>query len=189
MERSFTDHLGDWQRSSYCGEHRSDAVGQQLILMGWAQRRRDHGGLIFVDLRERSGLIQVVFNSETNQTAHEKAKQIRSEDVLAVRGLLMRRPPETVNPDIATGEVELLVEELRLLSAAEVPPFPINDEIAANENTRFKYRYLDMRRPRGFEPLRLRYRMIKKIRDYLDGFGFVEVETPLLTKSTPEGAR
>ena len=189
MERSFADHLGDWKRSCYCGEPRADSVGQPLILMGWTQRRRDHGGLIFVDLRDRSGLIQIVFNPETSQTAHEKAKQIRSEDVLAVRGVLMRRPPETINPNMATGEVELLVEEVRLISASEVPPFVIEDETEANENTRFKYRYLDMRRPQGLEPLRLRYRMTKKIRDYLDGKGFLEIETPLLTKSTPEGAR
>jgi aspartyl-tRNA synthetase len=189
MERSFTDHLAEWKRSYYCGEPRADAVGRPLILMGWAQRRRDHGGLIFVDLRDRSGLIQIVFSPETSQTAHEKAKQIRSEDVLAVRGLLARRPPETVNSNMATGEVELLVEEVKLISASEVPPFPIEDQVEANENTRFKYRYLDMRRPQAFEPLYLRYRMIKKIRDYLDGKGFLEVETPLLTKSTPEGAR
>ena len=117
MERSFADYLGDWKRSCYCGEPRADSVGQPLILMGWTQRRRDHGGLIFVDLRDRSGLIQIVFNPETSQTAHEKAKQIRSEDVLAVRGVLMRRPPETINPNMATGEVELLVEEVRLISA------------------------------------------------------------------------
>ncbi|HEV8341033.1 MAG TPA: aspartate--tRNA ligase [Candidatus Binatia bacterium] len=189
MERIFNDQLGDWKRSCYCGEPRKESVGQTLILMGWAQRRRDHGGLIFVDLRDRSGIIQTVFNPAISQTAHEKAKQIRSEDVLAVRGLLARRPPDTVNLDIATGEVELVVEEIKLISASEVPPFVIDDETDANENTRFKYRYLDMRRPRGLEPLRLRYRMVKKIRDYLDGKGFIEIETPLLTKSTPEGAR
>lgn len=189
MERVFTDQLGDWKRSCYCGEPRADSVGKKLILMGWAQRRRDHGGLTFVDLRDRSGLIQLVFNSEVGQKAHEKAKQIRSEDVLAVRGLLARRPAETFNPNMATGEVELLVEEAKLISASEVPPFPIEDETEANENMRFKYRYLDTRRPRGFEPLHLRYRMIKKIRDYLDSNGFIEIETPLLTKSTPEGAR
>jgi len=189
MERVFTDQLGEWKRSCYCGEPRAGSVEQPLILMGWVQRRRDHGGLIFVDLRDRSGLIQIVFNSETSQAAHEKAKQIRSEDVLAVRGSLTRRPAETINPNISTGEVELQVEEVRLISASDVPPFLIEDETDANENTRFKYRYLDLRRPRGFEPLRLRYRMIKQIRDYLDGKGFIEVETPLLTKSTPEGAR
>jgi aspartyl-tRNA synthetase len=189
MERVFTDHLGEWKRSCYCGEPRPDSVGRELILLGWAQRRRDHGGLIFVDLRDRSGIVQVVFNPEVNQSAHEKAKQIRSEDVIAVRGTLARRPPETVNPDLATGAVELLVHEARLLNASEVPPFPLEDESEVTENTRLKYRYLDLRRPRSLAPLTLRYRMTKKIRDYFDGLGFIEIETPVLTKSTPEGAR
>jgi aspartyl-tRNA synthetase len=133
--------------------------------------------------------VQVVFNPEVNQSAHEKAKQIRSEDVIAVRGTLARRPPETVNSDLATGEVELLVHEARLLNASEVPPFPLEDDSEVTENTRLKYRYLDLRRPRSLAPLTLRYRMTKKIRDYFDGLGFIEVETPVLTKSTPEGAR
>jgi aspartyl-tRNA synthetase len=189
MERVFTDHLGEWKRSCYCGEPRPDTMGRELILLGWAQRRRDHGGLIFVDLRDRSGIVQVVFNPEINQSAHEKAKQIRSEDVIAVRGTLARRPPETVNPDLATGAVELLVHEARLLNASEVPPFPLEGESEVTENTRLKYRYLDLRRPRSLAPLTLRYRMTKKIRDYFDGLGFIEIETPVLTKSTPEGAR
>jgi aspartyl-tRNA synthetase len=157
--------------------------------MGWVQRRRDHGGLIFVDLRDRSGLVQIVFNPEANSSAHEKAKQLRSEDVLAVRGSLTRRPAETINPHLPTGEVELVASELRLLNASQVPPFSIEDETDANENTRLKYRYLDLRRPASLSHLRLRHRMIKKIRDYFDSLGFLEVETPMLTKSTPEGAR
>jgi len=189
MERVFTDHLGDWKRSCYCGEPRVDGVGRELILGGWVQRRRDHGGLIFVDLRDRSGVIQVVFNPEIDPASHEKAKQIRSEDVLAVRGSLTKRPPETVNRELSTGEVELSVRELRLLNASQVPPFLIEDETDANENTRLKYRYLDLRRPQSLGHLLLRYRMTKKIRDYLDSKGFIEVETPVLTKSTPEGAR
>jgi aspartyl-tRNA synthetase len=189
MDRNFTDHLGDWKRSSYCGEPRADSVGRELTLVGWAQRRRDHGGLIFVDLRDRSGLVQVVFNPEVDAAAHEKAKHIRSEDVIAVRGTLSRRPAETVNPDLATGEVELLVREVRLLNASEVPPFPVEDDSDATENMRLKYRYLDFRRPRALAPILLRHRMTKKIRDYFDSLGFIEVETPVLTKSTPEGAR
>ena len=189
MERVFTDHLGDWKRSCYCGEPRVDGVGRELILGGWVQRRRDHGGLIFVDLRDRSGVIQVVFNPEIDPASHEKAKQIRSEDVLAVRGSLTKRPPETVNRELSTGEVEISVRELRLLNASQVPPFLIEDETDANENTRLKYRYLDLRRPQSLGHLLLRYRMTKKIRDYLDSKGFIEVETPVLTKSTPEGAR
>ncbi|MBI2539407.1 MAG: aspartate--tRNA ligase [Deltaproteobacteria bacterium] len=189
MERIFTDHLGDWKRSCYCGEPRADGVGREMTLLGWVQSRRDHGGLIFVDLRDRTGIVQIVFNPEVNASAHEKARQIRSEDVLAVRGLLTHRPPETVNAAIPTGAVELVAREVRLLNASQVPPFPIEDETDANENTRLKYRYLDLRRPQSLSHLLLRYRMTKKIRDYLDGHGFVEVETPVLTKSTPEGAR
>ncbi len=188
-ERVFSDPLGDWKRSCYCGEARADGVGGELILAGWVHSRRDHGGVIFVDLRDRSGLCQVVFNPEVDQNAHEKAKQIRSEDVIAVRGTLARRTPETVNPNLATGEVELMVKELRLLNASQVPPFIIDDDTDASENTRLKYRYLDLRRPRSLNPLLLRYRMTKLIRDYLDSQGFIDVETPVLTKSTPEGAR
>ena len=188
-ERVFSDSFGGWKRSCYCGEPRVDAVGREMILAGWVQSRRDHGGLIFVDLRDRSGVTQVVFNPEVNAAAHEKAKQIRSEDVIAVRGKLGKRPPETLNQELATGEVELLGQELRLLNASQVPPFTIDDATEANENTRLKYRYLDLRRPRSLSHLLLRYRMTKLIRDYLDGLGFIDVETPVLTKSTPEGAR
>ena len=188
-ERIFPDQLGDWKRSCYCGEPRANAVGNELTLFGWVRSRRDHGGVIFVDLRDRSGICQIVFNPEVDATAHEKAKQLRSEDVIAVRGNLSKRSAETINPDLATGEVELMGKELRLLNAAQVPPFTIEDETEANENTRLKYRYLDLRRPQSLAPLVLRYRMTKLIRDYLDGLGFIDVETPVLTKSTPEGAR
>ncbi len=157
--------------------------------MGWTLRRRDHGGLIFVDLRDRTGIVQVVFNPEVDRTAHERAKHVRHEDVLAVRGVLTKRTPETINPELATGEVELMTSEVKLLSASRVPPFSVENETEANENTRLKYRYLDMRRPQSLSPLILRYRMVKHIRDYLDSLGFIEVETPMLTKSTPEGAR
>jgi aspartyl-tRNA synthetase len=188
-ERVFTDQLGDWKRSCYCGEPRVSGVGNELTLFGWVRTRRDHGGVIFVDLRDRSGLCQIVFNPEVDAVAHEKAKQLRSEDVIAVRGTLAKRSPETINPDLGTGEVELMGKELRLLNASQVPPFVIEDETEANENTRLKYRYLDLRRPQSLAPLVLRYRMTKLIRDYLDSLGFIDVETPVLTKSTPEGAR
>jgi aspartyl-tRNA synthetase len=174
-ERIFADQLGDWKRSCYCGEPRASAVGSEFTLFGWVRTRRDHGGVIFVDLRDRSGICQIVFNPEVDAAAHEKAKQLRSEDVIAVRGILSKRSPETINPDLATGEVELTGNELRLLNASQVPPFTIDDETEANENTRLKYRYLDLRRPQSLAPL--------------DGLGFVDVETPVLTKSTPEGAR
>ena len=188
-ERVFNDQLGDWKRSCYCGEPRAASVEQELTLVGWVHSRRDHGGVIFVDLRDRSGICQIVFNPEGDAASHEKAKQIRSEDVIAVRGILAKRSPETINPDLPTGEVELKSRGLRLLNASQVPPFVIDDETDANENTRLKYRYLDLRRPQSLKPLLLRYRMTKLIRDYLDGLGFIDVETPVLTKSTPEGAR
>ncbi|MCZ6906727.1 MAG: aspartate--tRNA ligase [Deltaproteobacteria bacterium] len=188
-ERVFSDPLGDWKRSCLCGHPRVGEVDHELVLMGWAQRRRDHGGLIFVDLRDRTGIIQVVFNPGVSQSAHERAKEIRPEDVLAVRGLLTKRTPENINSNVSTGEVELMARELKLLSASRVPPFSIEDDTEANENTRLKYRYLDMRRPRSIHNLVLRYRMLKNIRDYLDRLNFIEVETPMLTKSTPEGAR
>ena len=157
--------------------------------MGWVLRRRDHGGLIFVDLRDRTGLVQVVFNPAVDRIAHERAKHIRHEDVLAVRGVLTKRTPETINPEMTTGEVELITSEVKLLSASRVPPFTVEDETDANENTRLRYRYLDMRRPQSLQHLILRHQMLKKIRDYLEGIGFLEIETPMLTKSTPEGAR
>ena len=188
-ERIFGDQLGDWRRSAYCGEPRASSVGNEMTLVGWVHSRRDHGGVIFVDLRDRSGICQVVFNPEIDSISHDKAKQIRSEDVIAVRGTLSKRSAETINPELGTGEVELVCKELRLLNASAVPPFLIEDETDANENTRLKYRYLDLRRPQSLAPLLLRYRMTKLIRDYLDGLGFVDVETPVLTKSTPEGAR
>jgi aspartyl-tRNA synthetase len=189
MERVFNDPLGDWKRSAYCGEPRAISVGKDMILVGWVHSRRDHGGVIFVDLRDRSGICQVVFNPEVDPISHERAKQVRSEDVIAVRGRLSKRSPETLNPELGTGEVELVCKELHLLNASAVPPFPIEDETDANENTRLKYRYLDLRRPQSLAHLLLRYRMTKLIRDYLDGLGFIDVETPVLTKSTPEGAR
>jgi aspartyl-tRNA synthetase len=188
-ERVFNDQLGDWKRTCYCGEPRAESVGAEMTLAGWVHSRRDHGGVIFVDLRDRKGLCQIVFNPEIDVLAHEKAGQIRSEDVIAVRGVLSKRSPETIKADLATGEVELVCRELRLLNASQVPPFNIDDETEANENTRLKYRYLDLRRPQSLRHLLLRYRMTKLIRDYLDGLGFIDVETPVLTKSTPEGAR
>ena len=189
MDRVFADQLGDWKRSCYCGEPRATDVGRELVLAGWVHTRRDHGGLIFVDLRDRTGIAQIVFNPEIDEIAHEKAKQLRSEDVIAVMGTLSRRPPETLNTSLPTGEVELLGRELRLLNTSRVPPFTIDDETDANENTRLKYRYLDLRRPRSLSHLLLRSRLTKLIRDFLDGRGFIDVETPVLTKSTPEGAR
>ena len=183
------DLMGDWQRSCRCGEPRESEVGHELTLMGWTQSLRDHGGLLFIDLRDRTGVVQVVVNPEVTPEAHEKAKRVRCEDVLAVRGSLVRRSEETVNPNLSTGMVELMAQELRVLNPSRVPPFPVDDEVEPTETSRFRYRYLDLRRPRSLRPLEIRHRMLATIRSHLDGLSFMEVETPILTKSTPEGAR
>ena len=183
------ESLGDWQRSCYCGEPRVAQVGQQLTVMGWVHSRRDHGGVTFIDVRDRSGLVQIVCNPQVNKTAHVRAKDLRLEYVVAARGRLEPRSAETINPNLPTGEVELVVEELRVLNPSRTPPFPIEDETDPAENTRLRYRYLDLRRPKMFENLRLRHRLAKIVRDYLDAEDFIEVETPVLTRSTPEGAR
>jgi aspartyl-tRNA synthetase len=157
--------------------------------MGWVHARRDHGGVTFVDLRDRSGLVQVVCNPQVSPAAHAAAKDVRLEFVLAVRGVLSHRPPDTVNPNLPTGEVEVLAAELRVLNPARATPFPIDETTEPAENTRLRYRYLDLRRPQMHKNLQLRHRLAKSVRDYLDSEGFLEVETPFLTRSTPEGAR
>jgi aspartyl-tRNA synthetase len=181
--------LGDWRRDAYCGELRAGDAGRTLTVMGWVHTRRDHGGLIFVDLRDRTGVLQVVFNPEIDREAFAVAEELRGEYVVAVRGRLAPRPPETLNANLATGEIELLAQEARLLAIARNLPFPIDEGAAITESTRLKYRYLDLRRPEMQERLLFRYRLTKAVRDYLDGEGFVEIETPVLTRSTPEGAR
>jgi aspartyl-tRNA synthetase len=183
------DFLGDLRRTGYCGSLRPSDAGREVVLMGWVQRRRDHGGVIFVDLRDREGIIQVVFNPEINPEIHAKAHKIRSEFVLAVKGEVTMRPAESVNPDLDTGEIEVLTKELRILSASENPPFLIEDNGEISENVRLRYRYLDLRRPRLQKNLILRHKVAKAVRTYLDGQGFLEIETPVLTRSTPEGAR
>jgi aspartyl-tRNA synthetase len=183
------DFLGDLRRTDYCGNLRSSDVGRGVILMGWVQRRRDHGGVIFVDLRDREGIVQVVFNPEINPEVHAKAHTVRSEYVLAVKGEVAMRPPESINSDLDTGEVEVLTRELRILNVSENPPFLIEDNGEISENVRLRYRYLDLRRPRLQRNLILRHKVAKAVRTYLDGQGFLEIETPVLTKSTPEGAR
>ena len=176
-------------RTGYCGEVGKGHLGKQVVLMGWVQRRRDHGGLIFVDLRDREGIVQTVFNPELHPGAHEVAHRMRSEFVVAVRGAVRPRPPGTENPALATGAIEVAVEEARILSEAKPPVFPIEEQTDVAEEIRLSYRYLDLRRPPMLRNLRLRHRAYQAVRGYLDRHGFIEVETPVLTRSTPEGAR
>lgn len=183
------DLLGDWKRTDYCGELRRRDVGRKVTLLGWVQRRRDLGGLIFIEMRDRFGLIQVVFNPETNRQAHEKAQALRSEYVVGIRGAVVLRPEGTANARLSTGEIEVVAEELKILNVSKTPPFLIEDEEEVAENTRLKYRYLDLRRPSLQRNLILRHRLAKAVRSYFDQLDFLEIETPMLTKSTPEGAR
>ncbi|MFQ5586633.1 MAG: aspartate--tRNA ligase [Thermodesulfobacteriota bacterium] len=183
------EQLGDWKRSAYCGEITPDAIGTDVVLMGWVQRRRDHGGLIFIDLRDRSGIMQVVFNPETDAEAHRQAHLIRGEYVIAVKGKINRRPEETENPELKTGEIEVAVKQVRILNVAEPVPFLIEDDAEVHESVRLKYRYLDLRRPTIQKNLILRHHVSRVAREYLSENGFLEIETPMLTKSTPEGAR
>jgi aspartyl-tRNA synthetase len=176
-------------KTHHCGELRKEHVGKRVILAGWVDRRRDHGGLIFIDLRDREGLVQVVFNPETAKASHDIAGEMRSEYVVRVSGEVAIRPAGTENPNLATGEIEVIADDTEILNTARTPPFYINRESDFDENLRLKYRYLDLRRPRMKNNLILRHRVVKFIRDFLDTRGFIEVETPILIKSTPEGAR
>jgi aspartyl-tRNA synthetase len=177
------------RRTIYCGEVRATHVGEEQTVCGWAQRRRDHGGLIFVDLRDRTGILQVVLDPSQSPDAHRVGEEIRSEFVLGVKGVVRSRPEGTVNPNLPTGEVELLARDVEILSPANTPPFLIEDGIEVSEDARLTYRYLDIRRPRMYRNLALRHRVLQTVRRYFDERGFIEVETPILTKSTPEGAR
>lgn len=176
------------KRNCYCGDLRVEHEGKEVCLAGWVQTRRDLGGLIFVDLRDRSGIVQVVFNPE-HKEALKTADKIRSEYVIAVKGKVFRRPEENVNPKIPTGYIEVMGNELEILSAAKTPPFAIEDDVKVDESVRLKYRYLDLRRPQMLRNVIFRSKVNKAIRDFLDANGFLEIETPILTKSTPEGAR
>ncbi len=178
-----------WKRTHDLGELRLEQVGTAVTLMGWVHRRRDHGGLIFVDLRDREGVTQVVFYPDVSPQAHELAHQIRGEYVIAVQGTVVRRPEDTENPDLPTGQVEVQAGELRILNRAKTPVFPIEEDTGVGEDLRLKYRYLDLRRKGLQENLRARHRATLSVRRFLDASGFIEVETPVLTRSTPEGAR
>src|SRR5437667_4637588 len=177
------------QRTHSCGELTSANQGQEVLLMGWVNRWRDHGQLLFVDLRDRDGVTQIVFNAENNADLHRAAKALRSEFVVAARGKVRVRDKGLENPNLKTGEIEVVASQLWILSEAKTTPFPIEDENTTSEDLRLKYRYLDLRRPKMQETFRMRHRITMTVRDYMDRQGFWEVETPILTKSTPEGAR
>jgi aspartyl-tRNA synthetase len=178
---------GNLKRTNYCGDLRAADAEKDVVLMGWVHRRRDLGQLIFIDLRDRAGIAQIVFNKELDPEAHAKAEQLRSEFVVAVEGRVLRR--QKANPDIASGEVEVMATRLHILNNSKTPPFQIEEEVTASEETRLRYRYLDLRRPKPHRNLELRHRIILEIRKALDELGFFEIETPMLTRSTPEGAR
>ncbi len=184
-----TDALGEMRRTHNCCELGADDIGTEVVLMGWVQRRRDHGGVIFVDLRDREGITQVVFNPKVDKEIHEKAHAIRNEYVLGIRGNVMKRPDGMINPGLITGEIEVMVTELRILSAAKTPPFLIEDRLDVSENVRLTYRHIDLRRPQLQKNIILRHKASASVRQYLNGLGFLDIETPFLTRSTPEGAR
>jgi aspartyl-tRNA synthetase len=186
-EHFVLDSLGTLQRTHYCGELRASDEGKDVVLMGWVHRRRDLGTLLFIDLRDRTGLAQIVFNKELKPEAHARAEELRAEFVVAVIGRVVKRAK--VNPDLASGEVEIVASELRILNTAKTPPFVVEDETTASEETRLRYRYLDLRRSEPRRKLKLRHQVILEIRRAMDEMGFYEIETPMLTRSTPEGAR
>ncbi|MDR0827203.1 MAG: aspartate--tRNA ligase [Desulfovibrio sp.] len=187
--QKYVEDLGDFTRTHSCGELNAAHLGLEVRLAGWVQFRRDHGGLIFVDLRDRAGLTQAVFSPEAAEQAHRSAAILRAEYVIAVRGLVRARPEGMANPNLPSGEIEVLVQDWKLLNTSKTPPFPIEDRLDPGENLRLQYRYLDLRRPRMAANLILRHRITQSVRRYLDDAGFLEVETPFLTRSTPEGAR
>ena len=177
------------RRTHTCGELRESNIGENVVLNGWVDRRRDLGGVIFIEVRDRHGITQIVFEPTFNETAHQAAKDLRSEFVIAIEGVVRKRPADTDNADLATGHIDVMVNNLIILNEAETPPFAIKDDIDTHEDLRLKYRYLDLRRPKLQKSLILRHKMAQVTRQYFDENGFVEVETPVLMKSTPEGAR
>jgi len=184
-----TDPLGEMRRTHGCCELSAEDVGREVVLAGWVLRRRDHGGVIFVDLRDREGITQVVFNPEVDQDIHTRAHAIRNEYVIGVRGTVERRPEGMVNPNLKTGEIEIIVTEFKLLNSAQTPPFVIEDGVDVSETVRLTHRHLDLRRPKIQRNIITRHRAAAAIRDYLNANGFLDLETPFLTRSTPEGAR
>jgi aspartyl-tRNA synthetase len=183
------DTLGDWKRSHDCGSLRRDDAGKEALLMGWVNSRRDLGNLIFIDLRDRGGITQIVFDPQVNEEAHKRAHILRNEWVVAIKGKVSLRLKGQENSDMPTGEIELSVMDLKILNKTDVPPFQVDGIVDASETLRLKYRYLELRRNKVFQNFKRRHLIASRIRKYLDESGFIEVETPFLTKSTPEGAR
>lgn len=181
------DPLGNLKRTDYCGALRGSDEGREVVLMGWVHRRRDLGNLLFIDLRDRTGLVQVVFSEEKQPAAHAKAEELRSEFVVAVRGQVVKRAK--ANPELSSGEIEIVATELRILNTSKTPPFQVEDEVTASEETRLRYRYLDLRRSGPARNIALRHKILFEIRKTMDEMGFLEIETPMLTRSSPEGAR
>src|SRR3990172_1949237 len=177
------------QRTHTCGELREKNISESIVLNGWVDRRRDLGGVIFIDIRDRYGITQVVFEPTFNKEAHEQGAVLRNEFVISIEGKVRKRPADTDNPELLTGHVDVMVEKLIILNEAKTPPFQIKDEVDASEEIRLKYRYLDLRRPKVQKNLVLRHKMYQATRKYFDKNNFVEIETPVLMKSTPEGAR
>jgi aspartyl-tRNA synthetase len=183
------DFLGDLRRTHSCGQLRATDTGKRALLMGWVHRRRDLGGVLFVHLRDRDGITQLVFNESENPTAHKRAEELSSEYVIAVEGIVELRSPETINPTIATGEVEVAVEKIWILNESRTPPFPMEEHVDVKEDVRLKYRYVDLRRPHMQRNIMLRSKVTFAVRQALYEQGFLEIETPFMTRSTPEGAR
>ncbi len=188
-EKLQLDFLGEMRRTHACNQLSAKDVGREVVLGGWVLRRRDHGGVIFVDLRDREGITQIVFNPEMDARVHEKAHEIRNEFVIAIRGKVEKRPEGMTNVNIRTGEIEVLVSELKILNSARTPPFMIEDDVEVSETLRLKFRHLDLRRPHLQQSIIRRHKASVSVRNYLVNNGFLEIETPFLTKSTPEGAR
>jgi len=184
-----SESIQGFKRSCYCGEVTTEHIGQELVLMGWTHRRRDHGGVIFIDLRDREGIVQIVIDPAIGEELFSKAETIRNEFVLAIKGKVRPRPAGSENPNLKTGAVEVLASDVRILSKSKTPPFYIEDNVDVDESIRLKYRYLDIRRPEILNCLKLRSKANKIIRDYFERHNFLEVETPMLMKSSPEGAR
>lgn len=181
--------LGDWERTGYCGNLSTKDLDRDVLIMGWVQSNRDHGGLIFIDLRDREGIVQVVFNPQLDRESHKKAGLIKDEWIIAVKGVVAKRPAETINPNLKTGGVEIIARELKVLNTSKALPFQIENDTNVDELIRMEYRYLDLRRGLMKENIILRHEVVKATRNYLNLNGFLEIETPFLTRSTPEGAR